>query len=61
MLGQKKPAPGPALEQHKFDGEADGDVATGRVGVPDERGRVGALGVMVPGRTSSPVVRTGSP
>lgn len=33
MLGQKESAPGPALEQHKSDGEADGDVATGRAGV----------------------------
>lgn len=40
-LGQKEPATAPALEQHKSDGEAVGDVATGRAGVPGERGQSG--------------------
>ena len=41
VLGLKDPASAPALEQHKSDGEADGDAATGRAGVPDKRGQGG--------------------
>ena len=47
MLGLKDPVPAPALEEHKFDGEADGGAATGRARVLDERAGVEVQGVCV--------------